>query len=99
MAVLAFLLGAGTGCVRVPETRLRGTGWELRAPKDAEFEGLEVVKSPSGEVKVKVAKYKARMNPEVIDSSAKGQVEIVREYRGFAKDLLEAGANGVKPGP
>lgn len=82
---LVGLLGlAGlSGCVgsMVPQTKitgaLAGAPFSVSSPKDSTLEDLEVSAEQNGVVRIKIGKLTAKMNPEIITTTADGQAKLI----------------------
>lgn len=71
------------GCVRdtVPQTQitgaLAGAPFAISSPKDSVLEDLEVSAQQNGVVRIKIGRLTAKMNPEVITTTADGQAKLI----------------------
>ena len=66
-----------TGCVAVPSTTLSFGNFKYKSPKDADIGSLDITVNTNGTVHIKASKVNATNNPDVINSSAQGQVDII----------------------
>lgn len=96
LLILSFCLA---GCVSVPMTTIQiptahNRDIIVKAPKDVAIEGMEF---NIGTNRFMMKSYKARMSPEVITSSAQGQLELMKEWRGMFNEAAALGAKAVIP--
>lgn len=82
----AGLCFAGNGCIgrMVPKTTisgyLDGQPFALTSPKDSKITGLKITAQSGGltnYVSISIESLEARMNPEVITTTADGQVKMI----------------------
>jgi hypothetical protein len=72
-----------TGCIAhsVPRTKITGSiagqPFTLEAPKDADLRGLAIIAENDGAVSIEIESLVTRMNPEVITTTAEGQVKMI----------------------
>jgi hypothetical protein len=95
-----LILTLTVGCVQVPMTTISvplsgGRTVTVKAPKDSEIDGLEV-DFVTG--KLSLAKYRARMNPEVISASAAGQVALIQGYTELTAVVGQLAIKGFSAG-
>ncbi len=94
--MLAAVVGVGLcGCVAVPKTKITGTiagaPFEVVSPKDSDLAGLEISADTNGTVRIRVEKLSARMNPEVITTTAAGQVALINAAADAVTKAVAAG--------
>lgn len=73
------------GCVAVPLTDITyspGTAGKppsvrIKAPKDVDIQGFELVRDGTGQATLKIRSYRARMNPDVIAAQGAREVDLV----------------------
>jgi hypothetical protein len=93
LIALSAVVTLTVGCVNVPPTKIGipmpdGRMLTISAPKDTDIEGLEVDLN-SGILKLK--KYKARMNPDVLAATAAGQAELMNSYNNLFQTAFQMG--------
>lgn len=95
--LLALLTLAGCASDQVPRTLIRTpSGYVLEFPKDHEVEDIKV-EVEKGVTRFSAKKIKARMNPEVIDSSSRAFVDGMKAAQDLVETGIKAGAKGVNP--
>lgn len=90
------------GCVSVPKTDITGDiksgKFHYKSPKDADIGYLKIVANTNGSVTVEMRKVSGVNNPEVIASSADGQVAIIKAMaEGFGQVAGAAAKAAAKP--
>jgi hypothetical protein len=108
--LLPLLLIAMTGCVgsMVPRTKVTGSiagqPFTLESPKDSELTGLEITSEgkdtfgTTNRVTIKIQSLKARMNPEVITTTADGESKLISTaVQAGAAVAGQAAAAAAKP--
>ncbi len=79
--VLVCVCVAGAGCVAVPKTEISGSlagqPFKVKAPKDVDLVDLKVKADTNGAVEISIGKLTAKMNPEVISTTAAGQAAMI----------------------
>ena len=91
--VLLVLLLAG--CVATPQTTIRGTlngsPFEVRAPKDGDVTGFDLVAETNGAVRLRIEHLTVKMNPDVIGQAGAAQRGLI-EATGVAASNITAAA-------
>ncbi len=82
------------GCVAVPKTKITGTiagqPFSISSPKDSELRGLEVMAASNGVVTIKIESLSAKMNPDVISTTAAGQAAMINGIAGMVTNAVSA---------
>jgi len=90
------------GCVSTPQTHITGNlkngTFNIKAPKDYLIGTLDVSANTNGVVTVHLSNLNATNNPQVITSSASGQVDIINATGAVAANVAGQVAKAlVKP--
>lgn len=97
LSVLSFAVVL-SGCVSVPKTTLKYGKLKFSSPKDDQIGSLHVTVTTNGSLTIIANKISATNNPEVINSSAVGQVEIIKALAdGFGAVAGAAAKAAAKP--
>ena len=77
---LAYAAAHLTGCVAVPKTTITGSiagqPFAISSPKDSTLNGLLITANTNG-VSVKIDSLTAKMNPDIITTTAAGQKAMI----------------------
>ena len=91
-----------TGCVNVPKTiisgAINGVPFSLTSPKDSKLTGLEITAQTGGltnYMRISVQSLEAKMNPEVITTTADGQVKLINAVGSEIRSGMAAAAKGA----
>lgn len=74
----SIIVSVLAGCVQIPTTKLDYGDLHMRLPKDDTAASLLITVSTNHTLTIKATKISAANNPEVINSSAQGQVDIIK---------------------
>jgi hypothetical protein len=96
--VSALLLIFTTGCIArsVPRTSIAGSiggrPFKIEAPKDISLSQLKISADTNGVVSISIESLTARMNPDVITTTAEGQVKMIHA---IGEQMREASAKAA----
>lgn len=95
LAIIA-IISLLTGCVFVPKTTISGNigghPFALSSPKDTTLTGLNIVAETNGSVQIVVSHLQSKMNPDVISTTAQGQVDLINAVSSAVQQAMAAGA-------
>jgi hypothetical protein len=95
LALATLILILAAGCVATPETTIRGTlngsPFEVRAPKDGDMTGFDLVAETNGAVRLRIEHLTVKMNPDVIGQAGAAQRGLI-EATGVAASNITAAA-------
>jgi hypothetical protein len=95
----AFALG---GCVLTPHTTIQGTlngsPFVVKAPKDGDLTGFDLVADTNGVVHVHIDHLAVKMNPDVISQTGIAQTAIIKATGDAVANAAAAAAAGAVQG-
>lgn len=92
---LAFAAFALTGCLSTPHTTIEGTlngcPFVVKAPKDGDLTGFDLVAATNGSVHVHIDHLAVKMNPDVISQTGTAQTAIIKATGDAVSGAVAAG--------
>ena len=104
LARCLFLSAAMTlgGCVMTPHTTIQGTlngsPFLVKAPKDGDLTGFDLVADTNGVVRVHIDHLAVKMNPDVISQTGLAQTAIIKATGDALSNAAAAAAAGAVQG-
>lgn len=92
---LALAVFALTGCLSTPHTtiegRLNGSPFLVKAPKDGDLSGFDLIAGSNGAVHVHIDHLAVKMNPDVISQTGTAQTAIIKATGDAVSGAVAAG--------